>query len=156
VTGHGLESGVIMLMLQTAVRTLLTSEEKAPIRFLDVLNRTLYDNIQRLNVDKSVTLSLLDYQNGQIRLSGQHEQLIVVRTNGQTELVDTLELGFHLGVEMSIAQLVDEISIKLQPGEGIVLYSDGITEAENIDKEFWLMLRTSGSLGTYIAISCRV
>ncbi|MCP4109582.1 MAG: PAS domain S-box protein, partial [Desulfobacteraceae bacterium] len=36
VTGHGLESGVLMLMTQTAVRTLLTSGEKDPARFLDI------------------------------------------------------------------------------------------------------------------------
>ncbi|MCP4537613.1 MAG: serine/threonine-protein phosphatase, partial [Chloroflexi bacterium] len=28
-------------------------------------------------------------------------------------------------------------SIELQPGDGIVLYSDGITEAENVEKEFY-------------------
>jgi serine phosphatase RsbU (regulator of sigma subunit) len=111
--------------------------EEDPIRFMDVLNRTLYNNIQRLNVDNIVTLSLLDYQNGQVRLSGQHEQLIVVHTNGQTELIDTRELGFPLGLEIDIAQFVDEISIKLQPGEGVVLYSDGITEAENMNEEFY-------------------
>ncbi|MEE9149262.1 MAG: 7TM diverse intracellular signaling domain-containing protein, partial [Candidatus Tectomicrobia bacterium] len=40
VSGHGLESGVVMLMTQTAVRTLLTSGETDPVRFLDILNRT--------------------------------------------------------------------------------------------------------------------
>jgi sigma-B regulation protein RsbU (phosphoserine phosphatase) len=72
-----------------------------------------------------------------MRLSGQHEQLIVVRHNGQTELVDTLDLGFPLGLEMGIAQFVNEMSIDLQPGDGVVLYSDGITEAENEAQELY-------------------
>jgi sigma-B regulation protein RsbU (phosphoserine phosphatase) len=73
VAGHGLESGVLMLMLQTAVRTLLTHEEKDPSRFMDTLNRTIHHNIRRMDIDRSLTLSLLDYQSGQLRLSGQHE-----------------------------------------------------------------------------------
>jgi len=47
VTGHGLESGMLMIMVQTAVRTLLQSEENDPVRFLDILNRTIYGNVQR-------------------------------------------------------------------------------------------------------------
>jgi len=39
VTGHGLESGVLMLMAQTAVRTLLENGETDPVRFLNTLLR---------------------------------------------------------------------------------------------------------------------
>jgi PAS domain S-box-containing protein len=52
VTGHGLESGMLMIMVQTAVRTLLQSEENDPVRFLDILNRTIYGNVQRMSSDK--------------------------------------------------------------------------------------------------------
>ncbi|HCA97976.1 MAG TPA: hypothetical protein DEP38_26245, partial [Cyanobacteria bacterium UBA9226] len=34
VTGHGLESGVVMLMTQTAVRTLQESNQTDPVQFL--------------------------------------------------------------------------------------------------------------------------
>jgi len=51
--------------------------------------------------------------------------------------VDTLDLGFPLGLESEITQYVGETSIELQPGDGVVLYSDGITEAENAGKEFY-------------------
>jgi serine phosphatase RsbU (regulator of sigma subunit)/DNA-binding LacI/PurR family transcriptional regulator/putative methionine-R-sulfoxide reductase with GAF domain len=137
VTGHGLESGVVMLMLQTAVRTLMTSEEEDPVRFLNILNRLLQENTQRMQVSKSMTLALLDYHMGQMRVSGQHEQVIVVREGGQVELKDTLELGCPLGVVTGVAEFVHETSIDLQPGDGVVLYSDGITEAENEDGEFY-------------------
>jgi sigma-B regulation protein RsbU (phosphoserine phosphatase) len=126
-----------MLMTQTAVRTLMTSDEKDPVRFLDILNQTLHKNIKRMNVNKSLTLALLDYETGCMRLSGQHEQLIVVRQNGQVELVDTLDLGLPLGLDDNIAQYIDETSIMLEPGDGVVLYSDGFTEAENELREFY-------------------
>ncbi len=139
VTGHGLESGMVMLMLQTAVRTLLISGVTGSSRFLNVLNRVLYDNMQRMDVDKSLSLTLLDSQLGQMKLnvSGQHEQLLIVRQGGEVEMMDTLDLGFPLGLEPEIARFVEETSIELQPGDGIVLYSDGITEAENVESEFY-------------------
>lgn len=60
VTGHGLESGIVMLMTQTAVRTLLESGENDPVRFMDTLNRTIYQNVQRMEVDRSLTLCLIN------------------------------------------------------------------------------------------------
>lgn len=136
VTGHGLESGMLMLMTQTAVRTLLTSGETDSTRFLNVINRTIYDNVQRMQANKSLTLTLLDYHpSGHLRLSGQHEELIVVRQDGQIELIDTDDLGFPIGLDDDISDFVDETFFKLNPGDGVVLYTDGITEAENIHGE---------------------
>jgi sigma-B regulation protein RsbU (phosphoserine phosphatase) len=131
VTGHGLESGVLMIMVQTAVRTLLENGETDYRKFLDVLNRTIYKNVQRMNSDKNLTLSLLDYQPGQLRLSGQHEEIIVVRSSGTVERIDTIDLGFPIGLEADIADFVAQTSVHLHPDDVVVLYTDGITEAEN-------------------------
>ncbi len=131
VTGHGLESGVLMLMTQMGVRTLLTSGETDPVRFLDVLNRTIYDNIRRIQTEKYLTLCLLKYEDGLLRLSGLHEELIIVRKGGAVELVDTLTLGLPIGLTEEIADSVAETTIELAPGDQAVLFTDGITEAES-------------------------
>lgn len=133
VTGHGLESGVLAIMVQTAVRTLLANNETDPVQFLNVLNRTIYDNLQRMNCDKNLTFALIDYQDGRLRLSGQHEQLIVVRSSGSVELIDTIDLGFPLGIVSDIADFVAYADIQLNSGDVVVLYTDGITEAEDIN-----------------------
>jgi sigma-B regulation protein RsbU (phosphoserine phosphatase) len=131
VTGHGLESGVLMIMVQTAVRTLLANNETDPTKFLNVLNRVIYDNVQRMNSDKNLTLSLLDYHEGTLCLSGQHEEMIVVRSGGQVERFDTIDLGFPIGLEADITDFVANTQVQLNPGDVVVLYTDGITEAEN-------------------------
>jgi sigma-B regulation protein RsbU (phosphoserine phosphatase) len=132
VTGHGLESGVLMIMVQTAVRTLLANNETDPTKFLNALNRTIYDNLQRMNSDKNLSLALLDYQEGTVRLSGQHEEIIVVRSGGSVERIDTIDLGFPIGLESDITDFVAQTSVKLNPRDVVVLYTDGITEAENM------------------------
>ena len=131
VTGHGLESGVLMIMVQTAVRTLLANNETDPVKFLNVLNRVIYDNVQRMNSDKNLSLCLLDYQEGVLCLSGQHEEMIVVRSGGQVERIDTIDLGFPIGLEADITDFVAHTQVQLNPGDVVVLYTDGITEAEN-------------------------
>ncbi|MBL1208746.1 AAA family ATPase [Geminocystis sp. GBBB08] len=135
VTGHGLESGVLMLMAQTAIRTLQKTNETDAVRFLDILNQTLYDNLQRMGSDKNMTLTVLDYTNNILKISGQHEEIILIRADGNIEKIDTLDLGFPLGLESEIAHFINEIKIKLNPEDLVILYSDGITEAENLNQQ---------------------
>jgi PAS domain S-box-containing protein len=131
VTGHGLESGVIAIMLQTAIRTLLYTGHYESHKFFEVLNRVIYDNVRRMNCDRNLTLSLLHYHDRLVTVSGQHEEVLVVRENGVLERHDTLDLGFALGLEKDISGFIGETRIPLQSGDVMVLYTDGITEAIN-------------------------
>ena len=74
----------------------------------------------------------MDYQSGRLGLSGQHELMVVVRSGGHLEQIDTIDLGFPLGLEADIAAFVAEKEVQLHPGDVVALYTDGITEAENI------------------------
>ena len=135
VTGHGLESGLLMIMVQMAIRTLLETKESDPVQFLEILNRAIYGNLQRINSQKSMSLSILEYNNNIIKVSGQHEEVIVIRHSGEIEQIDTLDLGFPIGLDEEIADFIHQTEITLNSGDLVVLYTDGITEAENIDQE---------------------
>lgn len=152
VTGHGLESGVLAVMVQTAVRTMLVHNENIDLfKFLNTLNNVIYDNVQRMNSDKNLTLALLNYEptnsltqfnieedvKGTLYLSGQHETTIIVRATGDIEEIDTIDLGFPIGLEADISEWISQVSIPLKTGDVVVLYTDGITEAENWNKEFY-------------------
>lgn len=135
VTGHGLESGVLSLMVQSAVRTLLANQVYDPKTCLQLINYTLYNNAQRMNTEKNLTLVLLDYQQGRVRLSGQHEEILYVHADGQVERLDTLNLGFMIGLVADISKFNQQIELQLAEGEGIVLYTDGLTEAMNAQEQ---------------------
>jgi serine phosphatase RsbU (regulator of sigma subunit) len=137
VTGHGLESGMVMLMVQMAVLTLLENEVAHPETFLNILNRAIYANLHRMNSDKTLTLSLLDYHQGHVKVTGQHEEILVVRHNGSVERIDTLYLGFIVGLKADISAFSKHLNLELAIGDGIVLYTDGITEAHNAQDEMY-------------------
>jgi len=138
VTGHGLESGALAIMVQSSIRTLLASyQELDSVKFLNALNQMVYHNVIRMNAEKSMTLALLSYQQGQLVLTGQHEEMIIVRSGGEVKQIDTIDLGFPIGLEEDITELVNQVTVPLNTGDVVVLYTDGITEAENLDKQMY-------------------
>ncbi|ESA36184.1 serine phosphatase regulator of sigma subunit [Leptolyngbya sp. Heron Island J] len=141
VTGHGLESGMLMLMTQTAVRTLQEIQEHDPIKFLETLNRTIYQNVQRMDSEKNLTLAILNYSDGCVSISGQHEEILIVRADSTIESIDTIDLGMPIGLDDNIADFINYVSVQLQPGDGVVLYTDGIPEAYNLYKKQYGMSR---------------
>lgn len=158
VTGHGLESGVVMLMTQSAVRTLVTTDESDMVRILDVLNRTIYQNVQRMGGDRNLTLALLDYRpeppdaratsgiGGHLRISGQHEAIMVIRDGGRIETIDTVHLGLPIGLVEDVKEFIDEVTVLLHPGDTVVLYTDGITEAADDRHRLYGMERLTAVL----------
>ncbi len=129
VTGHGLSSGVVMLMAQTAIKTAASLEQNNLKKVLSTVNSVLYNNIERIKEDKTMTLSLIDYKDNEYRIVGQHETVIISRVTGEIEVIDTMELGFFVGLEEDIEDFISEIKVVLNPGDVMVLYTDGITEA---------------------------
>jgi sigma-B regulation protein RsbU (phosphoserine phosphatase) len=84
-----------------------------------------------MRCDRNLTLSLLHYQDRVVTISGQHEEVLVVRGDGVLERHDTLNLGFPLGLEEDISGFIGEATVPLHSGDVMVAYTDGITEAVN-------------------------
>ncbi len=137
VTGHGLESGVLMLMVQSVARALQEAGTTDPVKFLIDLNSALFKNIVRTRIDKHLTLAFLDYDGNDMFISGQHEEVIIVRANGALERIETMDLGLPIGLESDISSFVNTRKITLEKDDIIVLHTDGVTEAENAEGELF-------------------
>jgi sigma-B regulation protein RsbU (phosphoserine phosphatase) len=137
VTGHGLESGVLMIMVQSVVRTLLESGESDPKRFLSVLNSVICKNVARTDSGNNLTLSFIDYTENNVTLTGQHEVVVIVRSDGTVERIDTVDLGFPVGLEMEISQFIQSRELQFGPGDVMILHTDGVTEAESPGGELY-------------------
>lgn len=70
-------------------------------------------------------------------ISGQHEEVIIIRRNGEVIRLDTIDLGFPIGLEENIGDFVSSTTLPFTEGDMIVLYTDGITEAESESGELY-------------------
>ena len=148
VTDHGLQSGVVMLMTQTAFRTSIDGSNSSLSDALLQVNKVLFNNVQtRLKDFRNLTLSFLRYKEGKVTITGQHETVLILRKDSETvEEIDTLDLGIYIGLMADIKKHVDEKTFDLNQGDIMVLYTDGVTEAENPLKEFYGIKRFKKSL----------
>ncbi len=146
VTGHGLSSGVIMLMVQTALLTLSQSGETDISRMLTLLNQVLYQNIVRIREEKNMTLSVIQYTDNTFQIVGQHESVVICRNSGEIEEIDTVNLGFPIGLIDDIEDFILPEQFRLEIGETALLYTDGITEAENKEQEQYGLERMTSVL----------
>jgi serine phosphatase RsbU (regulator of sigma subunit) len=137
VSGHGLDAGLIMLMTQSIVAALVARDPRAaPRDIVCVLNEVLFDNIRnRLRRDDHVTLTLLHYdESGSIVFAGAHEDIIVYRAKEKRcELVPTA--GTWLGGRRDLAVVTVDSSLTLQPGDVMLIYTDGVIELRNGTQE---------------------
>ena len=58
-------------------------------------------------------------------------------------------MGFPIGLDEEIADFIYQTTVQLAPGDGIVLYTDGITEAENMDGEHYGLDRLCETVHAY-------
>lgn len=132
VSGHGVPAGLVMMMCQTAVRTVLQEDPKVSAdRLLALVNRTLTQNIRLLGEDKYMTIQALRRTtDGNFRVSGMHQDIFIYRAASGD--VETLEpTGCYLGLRDDIAELLDVRDFTLGSGDALLLYTDGITEARS-------------------------
>jgi hypothetical protein len=130
VSGHGVPAGLVMMMCQTSVHSVVTARPNiSPDELLATVNRTLTQNIERLGEDKYMTISALRRdKDGSFKVAGMHQDLLVYRArSGRVEHLRAE--GTWLGIAKNIRGLNPVRSLKLDPGDVLVLYTDGITEA---------------------------
>ena len=61
----------------------------------------------------------------------------MVRKGGKIQRIYTIDLGFAIGLDENISELLGYVLVELEPGDGVVLYTDGISEARNMHKKFY-------------------
>jgi len=130
VSGHGVPAGLVMMMCQTAVRTALERDpDLTPDRLLSVVNAVLTDNIRRLGEDKYMTMTALRRDpEGTITFAGAHQDIFVYRA--ARDEVETIETsGLWLGLMAAPEGAFTSRTFAFAPGDVLVVYTDGITEA---------------------------
>ena len=143
VVGHGLRSGLIMLMLQSAVSGLVKGNPLAtPKDVICTANAVLYENIRtRLKHDEHMTLCLLRFtKDGRVQFAGAHEEILVYRARlGRCERI--LTEGIWSGIVPDMTGVTSNQELQLTDGDLLILYTDGLVEARDIRGRFYTLER---------------
>jgi serine phosphatase RsbU (regulator of sigma subunit)/pSer/pThr/pTyr-binding forkhead associated (FHA) protein len=130
VSGKGTGAALLMSSVHAAVRAHTTTRLSAS-EVVGEINQYIYDNTPS---NRYVTLfySELDPRSHQMTyINAGHNPPMLVRASGE---VTTLDIG---GFPVGITQFCDyrEGWVELEPGDVLVIYSDGVTESQNEEGE---------------------
>lgn len=149
VTGHGVTSGLIMMMAQSMFTMLCeqSNGHTTPSQFVSLLNRAMFYNLRsRLEQDRFMTLvvaKILD--DGQMTYAGAHTDLLIYRA--AKKQVDRLPTdGLWLGIEDDIAAATSDRMVRLDRGDVALFHTDGVTESRNRSGECYDMDRLTKNL----------
>ena len=131
VSGKGVPSALFMMSSSTLLRGAAVGRI-SPDEVLQEINRLLCDNNEAA-MFVTVFFGIFNPATGEfVFANGGHNPPLVVGRDGSSRLLEQTA-GVALGVAPDIAY--ERRSVTLDPGEMMVLYTDGVTEAENEDQE---------------------
>jgi sigma-B regulation protein RsbU (phosphoserine phosphatase) len=126
ITGKGMPAAMLMANLQATFRSQVMIFEDC-CRSLEGINKLLYRNTEST---KFATLfyGILDQQNGILEYAnGGHDAPLLFRNENDPEFLEAT--GLLLGVMED--SVYSKGTVSLYPGDLLILYTDGVTEATN-------------------------
>lgn len=144
VTGHGVPAGLVMMMVDTIVTSMVYQGITNGQELVSHTNYLLHPRISSRLFMTAVMLRW-DKQSQQMYYTGAgHEHILVYRKNKE-EVESIPSGGIALGMIPDVSKLVQEKPIPLEIGDCLVLYTDGITEAKNHTGEMYGLERLQKS-----------
>jgi phosphoserine phosphatase RsbU/P len=146
VSGKGISASLLMAKLSAEVRYCLASEP-TPAAAADRLNRVFCD---RAWEDRFVTLvfAVLDpARHEAVIVNAGHLPPLLRRDKDAVEPMAETVAGMPLGVDPQTTY--EQCVVALQPGESLILFTDGITDAMNLKDELYTAQRLKIQLSDY-------
>jgi serine phosphatase RsbU (regulator of sigma subunit) len=154
VSGKGVGAGLVMAMARSALRSLVQNEKvpRSTLPLVQGLNTHLCGDIPK---GMFMTLNVLNWDADTRKLKytpAGHEHILIYRA-GAKQVEKIKAGGVACGVLKQASAKMTEKEIDLNPGDHVILYTDGVTESMNAkNEEFKLdrlvaLVRSQGSLG---------
>lgn len=133
VSGKGVPASIYMAVSRTMLKA-IASQIDDPAQCLDTVNTMLIPE-SGLTTFVTIFYGILDTETGKIRYcNGGHNLPYIVRNSGKIEEIENTD-GLLLGKIEPITYETKEL--QLEPGEKILLFTDGVTEATAEDGDMY-------------------
>src|SRR5215208_6303704 len=144
VSGKGVPAAIVMAITRTLLRAAYRLGSPAPGEILEQVNNILYRDIPP-NMFVTCLAALLDSRTGRLQYANAGHDLPYVR---HADGVGRLRArGMPLGLMPNMSY--EQKGITLEPGESVLLYSDGLVEAHNPQREMFGFPRMQGFVGAH-------
>ena len=131
VSGKGIPAALFMMRSKTAIRS-FAENSLSPTEILDKVNVTLCDG-NDADMFVTVWIGIIDLKSGEmVCANAGHEFPAIYRSNGKYE---TLEDIHSMPLAVIETTKTKEYKLKLNPGDRIFVYTDGVPEAINSKNE---------------------
>jgi PAS domain S-box-containing protein len=148
VSGKGAPAALVMAACRTALRV-EAPRQPSPAALMRAVNRIIHPDMPE-GMFISIVYGLLDLESRELVIArAGHEAPLVVRAaDGSAEVPCPSGLAIGLDPGPIFDETLEEETVKLAPGDIVVLYTDGITETRNDADEEYGRERLWGLVGT--------
>lgn len=137
VSGKAMEAAVTAVRFNEMLRY-ECQDRTTPGDILDGLNSSLEGQVD-LSTFITCGIAVLDITTGEVTIAsaGHCPPLHFNSATGKTQFIDLT--GYPLGIPAIVRpdEPYQAIQLKLEPGDRLVFYSDGVVEAQNINRDFY-------------------
>ncbi|MAO65242.1 MAG: hypothetical protein CL666_09610 [Balneola sp.] len=136
VSGKGIKASFYMTFTKGVLHS-LSALILSPVELLNQLNRLFNENATR-GTFISMIYGILEADKRQFTFArAGHNPMLVIRANGDSEWLQPDGLGIGVAKGDNFIKWTKEATLKLNEGDVIILYTDGITEMLNPGNQFY-------------------
>lgn len=153
VSGKGVPAALFMVISKTLIKTKcqMNTESLSPAEILATVNKQLCEN-NKAEMFVTVWLGILNINTGLIKAANAGHEFPAIKHNGRYELLKDKH-GFVLAGMENLKY--KDYEIQLQPGDGLFIYTDGVTEATNSKNELFGTNRMLNAINKDPNVGCK-
>jgi phosphoserine phosphatase RsbU/P len=139
VSGHGINSGLVMMMAQAAAYGAIADDPHVnPGSVIAAVNRVVHENVRRrMQRDDYLTLMAARHLgDGRFVAAGAHQPIFIARAAGGVDIIEPA--GPWVGLSPNIEPPpMPEYEFRLAPGDLVFFVTDGLLEAKDRDQQLF-------------------
>ncbi|TGK07547.1 serine/threonine protein phosphatase [Leptospira semungkisensis] len=148
VSGHGVPAAIISSMVKLAF-SIESRKNEDPAEVLRSINRSLSGKYGKHFI--TAAYLLVDVETGNVAYSNAGHPPIVAVSRSSGETKEVYLPGWIMGMDPNLKNSV--VNFEMKPGDRLIIYTDGITEARSPSGEIFGFQRFYKLLGDHMAIS---